>query len=86
MLTLSKYIQILGSSGSTTINLNKQQFSKIKIIVPNKEIIKEFTHIVKPLFYQIKENQIEIQKLSDLRDNLLPKLMSGEIDVSKVEV
>jgi type I restriction enzyme S subunit len=86
MLTLSNYIQMLGSSGSTTCNLNKQQFSKIKIIVPSENTIKNFTKIVKPFFNKIKENYIENEKLSNLRDILLPKLMSGEIDVSKVEI
>lgn len=86
MLTLSKYMEMLGSSGSTTLNLNTGQFSKIKIIVPPAKIIKEFSKIVKPIFRKIRENQREIEKLNDLRDILLPKLMSGEIDVSKVKI
>ena len=42
--------------------------------------------IVAPMFAQIKANQIEIESLATLRDTLLPKLMSGEIDVSSIEV
>lgn len=81
---LSEYIKILGSGGSTTLNLNKKEFSKIKIAIPdNKEMI-TFDEIIRPIFEKIKINQLEIIKLSKLRDTLLPKLMSGEIDVSKV--
>lgn len=86
MLTLSKYIEMLGSSGSTTLNLNKKQFSKIKIIVPSEKVIKEFTKTVKPIFNKIKENQLEIKKLNNLRDILLPKLMSGELDISDIQI
>ncbi|MCC7553024.1 MAG: restriction endonuclease subunit S [Methanobacteriaceae archaeon] len=85
MLTLSKYIESI-SSGSTTFNLNKEQFSKIKIIVPPKKIINNFNIIIEPIFNKIKQIQHENLKLTKLRDILLPKLMSGEIDVSNVEI
>jgi type I restriction enzyme S subunit len=42
--------------------------------------------VMKPLFENIRKNQQEIHHLTTLRDTLLPKLMSGEIDVSEVEV
>lgn len=85
MVNLSKYIQLLGSSGSTTNNLNKKEFSKIKIILPPNKIMKKFSNLVKPLFIKIKKNELEIEKLINLRDLLLPKLMSGEINVSKLK-
>jgi len=81
---MSEYIEMLGSGGSTTNNLNKTQFSKIKILVPEAKILSQFHEIVEPLFMKIKENQIEIENLTKLRDTLLPKLMSGEIDVSDI--
>lgn len=78
---LSEYINILGSSGSTTNNLNKEQFSKIKIIVPNKKVQNKFQELLEPLFEKILKNKKEIENLEKLRDTLLPKLMSGEIDI-----
>lgn len=81
MLNISEFICTLGSSGSTTSNLNKGQFSKIKLIIPSCEIMKEFDKITSPIFKQIKGNQIESQMLTEVRDTLLPKLMSGEIEV-----
>ena len=84
MQNMSEYIEMLGSGGSTTNNLNKTQFSKIKILVPEAKILSQFHEIVEPLFMKIKENQIEIENLTKLRDTLLPKLMSGDIDVSDI--
>ena len=52
-------------------------------ILPQKELF-EFDNFVKDLFDKISSNTKEIEKLQKLRDTLLPKLMSGEIDVSKI--
>ena len=46
--------------------------------------LKKFNNIVKPIFDIIFTNNAEILKLTKIRDTLLPKLMSGEIDVSKI--
>jgi len=83
---LSEHIKMLGSSGSTTNNLNKMQFSKIKILIDNNEIQREFHMNLEPLFALIKENELETATLVFLRDTLLPKLMSGEIRVPVEEV
>jgi len=84
--TLSNYIRILGSSGSTTCNLNKMQFSKIKIILPTNAVLNNFHMLITPEFSEIKEIQYQNQNLSEIRDTLLPKLMSGEIDVSQISI
>ena len=55
-------------------------------ILPDEEILNSFNDIVVPVFEKIKNNSREINGLAQLRDALLPKLMSGEIDVSEVEV
>ena len=52
-------------------------------ILPQKELF-EFDNFAKDLFDKISSNTKEIEKLQKLRDTLLPKLMSGEIDVSKI--
>lgn len=84
MKELSEYIKILGSSGSTTLNLNKTQFSKIELAIPPHEDMILFNEEMEPIFEKIKTNQYEIEKLQKLKDSLLPKLMSGEIDVTKI--
>ena len=78
---LSETIKMLGSSGSTTSNLNKEQFSKIQITIPNNEVMKKFESFVQPMFEKIRSLQKEGYKLVTIRDTLLPKLMNGEIEV-----
>ena len=78
---LSETIKMLGSSGSTTSNLNKEQFSKIQITIPNNEVMKKFESFVQPMFEKIRSLQNEDYKLVTIRDTLLPKLMNEEIEV-----
>lgn len=86
MKNLSEHIIMLGSSGSTTCNLNKGQFAKIDVINPSEDILENFHNIVKTMFYRILNNQIENELLVQLRDTLLPKLMNGDIDVENMEI
>lgn len=82
MQTLSIIINNLGQSGRTIVNLNKAQFGKIAVVIPSVATMKSFDEIVKPMFEAILSNQEENIKLAELRDSLLPRLMSGELDIS----
>lgn len=86
MLAMGNLINKLGQSGTTLVNLNKEQFSKINILIPTNDVLKKFGEIVNPLFNSILLNQLQNEKLLKLRDSFLPKLMSGEIDVSKIDI
>ncbi|EGQ3832457.1 restriction endonuclease subunit S [Staphylococcus pseudintermedius] len=79
--SMKDYIRDLGSGGSATLNLNKTQFSKIKLVKPINEILYKYDKLVSPNFKMILNIQKEIQQLTQLRDTLLPKLMSGEIEI-----
>ncbi|MCG1119181.1 restriction endonuclease subunit S [Staphylococcus epidermidis] len=78
---MKKYIEDLGSGGSATLNLNKTQFSKIKIIRPINDLLKKFHKCVDSNFKIILTKQKENLKLQELRDTFLPKLMSGELEI-----
>ena len=78
---MKKYIEDLGSGGSATLNLNKTQFSKIKIIRPINDLLKKFHKCVDSNFKIILTKQKENLKLQELRDTLLPKLMFGELEI-----
>lgn len=71
-------------AGSTQKYISLTELRNIPIVIPPKEVLKEFKNIVNPIFNNIKINHFEINNLIKLRDTLLPKLMSGEIDVSKI--
>ena len=80
-----KQLRITGT-GTTQQQLTVPDFRKTEILVPTQEIVTLFTATVEPIFEKIWANQIENEKLSSLRDTLLPKLMSGEIDVADIQI
>ncbi len=71
----------MGSAGSTTLNVNTTSFSNLKITTPNKEILKKYSVKANKIFGKVINIYYENEKLISLRDTLLPKLMSGEIEV-----
>lgn len=77
--------KILGT-GTTQQQLTVPDFQKTEIVVPTAEEMNSFTDVVSPLFETIWANQAENLKLANLRDILLPKLFSGELDISNIEL
>ena len=74
------------SSGSVRQSLGYKDFGLIKTVYPSHDIIVQFNQIYESLLSRIKHNLEENSNLMTIRDILLPKLMSGEINVSEVEV
>ena len=70
------------ASGSVQQNLSKDLIANLELVVPPIEIIENLPF--KEIFDTISNNYFEIEYLTNLRDTLLPKLMSGEIDVSQI--
>ena len=66
-------------TGNTFANMNKEDFSGIRIILPSKEIKNNFHEISEPYFAQIKCLQGQNQELTQFRDWLLPMLMNGQV-------
>ena len=71
------------ANGSTFLEISKTAFKQIEIVVPSKEVVESFNKVATPLFEQIKDNEEQTKTLTQLRDSLLPKLMKGEINLSK---
>ena len=81
------YYEIINrGQGSAQPNISTSDIMSISCVIPSKEAIKEFNDTAQPLFDLIISNQRENQQLSELRDSLLPKLMSGELDVSDIDL
>ena len=74
------------ANGSVRQILTYDDFGKIPWIYPERNTIKEFNRIYDSLYDVIRHHEKQSRALVAMRDALLPKLMSGEIDVSKVEV
>jgi len=81
----SKYLfywlksQNINGNGTTQQQLTVPDFKDTNVLVPKFEIIKHFTDIINPYYENINSNKIENQTLSQLRDTLLPKLISGDV-------
>lgn len=78
---IKEQLMELGSGGSATLNVNTSSFSNIKCVIPSEYVLSNFNFLVKPLFEGILANQQEMLTIAKCRDEFLPKLMNGEIDV-----
>lgn len=72
--------------GTTQQQLTVPMFKNYEVNVPDAGSLDAFMKIATPLFALIDANKSEMAELAELRDALLPKLMSGEIDISRVEL
>lgn len=78
--------QTMGSTSSIATAVNSKIIKGMPFVVPTNDELEEFHGFAAPMFAKIKANQIETDNLTALRDTLLPKLMSGELDVSEIEI
>lgn len=72
--------------GSTQPLITQGDLKKIDIILPTSDILDEFETLAEGLMAQYEKNRVENIKLAEVRDSLLPKLMSGELDVSGLNI
>lgn len=72
------------ASGTTVAHMGKSDLEALNVPIPARGDLERFNTIAEPLREQIVQNSTQNRKLAALRDALLPKLMSGEIDVSSV--
>ena len=73
-------------TGAVQQKVSQQNLKKVPAIIPSKQALSAFDEIIQPIFAQIRNLRDENANLSQLRDTLLPKLMSGELDVSDIDL
>jgi type I restriction enzyme S subunit len=78
---LKETIELFGGTGATMTNLSKGKFEKLKIICPPIQLIKKYHQIAGPIFKQIENLQEQNAQLRQIRDRLLPRLISGKLKV-----
>ena len=81
MKRLKALLEGVGSNGATMTNVNKTKFGNLEVLYPSNNLGKDYFDYCKPIFEKIYALSIGVHKLSQVRDGLLPKLMSGEIEV-----
>lgn len=84
--SIQNKLNIFNGEGTVFGSINKDSLNNLEIIVPNSNTIQKFENLCSPLDNLIRKNYEENTRLSALRDTLSPKLMSGEIDVEKVDI
>ncbi len=73
-------------AATTVIHIGKKDFDGFRLALPPQKVLDSFDSLTDDMYWQIVHNQLQNRRLASLRDTLLPKLMSGEIDVSDVEI
>lgn len=81
---LDNFIHIAQDKAVTMGHIKRGELDKAKVIIPNKDALSKIDAIMAPVFYNIVSNELESRRLAELRDALLPKLMSGEINVGDI--
>ncbi|KFA99537.1 restriction endonuclease subunit S [Vibrio sp. ER1A] len=80
---LSKHFHDLASGGSATLNMNTRTFSNVELVRPTADVMEAFHQTIGGLMQKMLTNQLENATLAQLRDTLLPKLLSGEIELGE---
>lgn len=78
--------QTMGSTSSIATAVNSKIIKGMLFVVPTSKELAEFHGFAAPIFSLIKSNLKEIERLTNIRDTLLPKLMSGELDISDIDL
>lgn len=83
---LDRFIAVAADKATTMGHIKREELEKAEVIIPSKCDYKRISTLIKPLFDLIVSNRIEDRKLTALRNTLLPKIMSGEIDVRDIQL
>lgn len=79
---LDRFIAVAADKATTMGHIKREELAKAEVLIPSKEDYEKISALMTPIFKLIIINRLEARKLAQLRDELLPKLLSGEIDVS----
>ena len=71
---------------TTVIHIGKKDYYAFEVYLPDDKVLDAFDSLTTPMVQSIVSNNFENKRLAALRDILLPKLMSGEIDVSDIQL
>ncbi len=86
MFSLRKQLDVFNGEGTVFGSINRNSLNDMPILIPSDETIEEFERIVAPMDVAIRNNYDEICRLQAIRDTLLPRLMSGELDISELDI
>ena len=82
---LDRFIAVAADKATTMGHIKRDELSKAEVLIPNEADYKRIETLLQPIYDLIIANRIENKRLAETRDTLLPKLMTGEIDISEVD-
>lgn len=82
---LNHFIAVAADKATTMGHIKRDELVKAEVLIPNETDYNRIGAMLQPIYDLIISNRIENKKLAETRDSLLPKLMSGEIDMSEVD-
>ena len=85
VFSLRHKLDMFNGEGTVFGSINRDSLNSMEIILPPMEVVDQFENTVSPMDFTIRNNFKEISQLEKIRDNLLPLLLSGELDVSEIE-
>ena len=74
------------NAGSAVPSMTTDILNAMELLIPDADTLTKFENVVAPMYLTVQQNTQESSKLAELRDFLLPRLMSGEIDVSDIDL
>lgn len=83
---LARFAAIAADKATTMGHIKRGELAKAEVIIPDDASMERIGGFLQPMYDLIISNRVENRKLANLRDTLLPKLMSGEIDVSNIQL
>ena len=86
MFALREQLNVFNGEGTVFGSINRDALNSMPVDIPPKEIMDQFEDIVAPMDAAIRNNYDEICRLQAMRDSLLPRLMSGELDISDIDL
>ena len=84
MRSLNKVLSSYNGDGTVFGSINQKMLNGLQIPLPPRQDLEAFERVVSPIDRMIRENETENRQLQELRDSLLPRLMAGEVDVSRI--
>ena len=81
---LARFVAIAADKATTMGHIKREELAKASVVIPNAAAMERIGGVLQPMYDLIIGNRVENRKLSELRDSILPQLMSGELDVSEL--
>jgi type I restriction enzyme S subunit len=83
---LDRFIAVAADKATTMGHIKRDELAKAEVLIPNEANYNRIGTLLQPIYDLIIANRIENKRLAETRDILLPRLMSGELDVSDIEI